>query len=55
MLFTQAVQTKALGGGDSVNFDESWKPRDLHGRYVVVATLESTNFPVEERAELVLP
>jgi hypothetical protein len=54
-LFTQALQTRPLGGGDSVNFDESWKPRDMRGRYVVVATLESTNYPVEQRAELVLP
>jgi len=54
-LFTQTLQTKALGGGDTVTYDESWKPRGAHGRYTIVATLNSTNYPLEERAELVLP
>lgn len=54
-LFTQALQTKSLGGGDTVTYDESWSPRAAHGRYTVVATLNSSNYPLEQRAELVLP
>lgn len=54
-LFTQALQTKTLGGGDTVSYDEAWRPRAAHGRYTVVATLNSSNYPLEQRAELVLP
>lgn len=54
-LFTTALQTKTLGGGDTATFDEAWRPRGAHGRYVAVATLESSNFPVEQRTEFVIP
>jgi len=55
-LFTQALQTKTLGGGDTVAYDESWTPpRAAPGHYTIVATLNSSNYPLEQRAELVLP
>jgi hypothetical protein len=54
-LFTQSFQTKMLGSGDTVTFDESWSAKNVHGRFVAVATLKSSNFPVEQRVEFVIP
>lgn len=54
-LFTQAVRTQTLEGGDSVRFDHAWAPADAHGRFVAVATLNSSNYPVQRRAEFVIP
>lgn len=54
-LFTQAVRTRTIEGGDSVRFDHAWAPANAHGRFVAVATLHSSNYPVERRAEFVLP
>lgn len=53
-LFTQALQNKLLGSGESMRVGEQW-PHPAHGKYTVIATLNSTNFPVQERAEFVLP
>lgn len=47
-LFTQAVQNKVLRASDSLRYRERWDaPRP--GSYTAVATLASTNFPVEHR------
>ena len=54
-LFTSALQTRTLGRDDSKEFAESWDPAGAHGRFTVVATLASTNFPLEQRAEFRLP
>lgn len=54
-LFTQAVQNKLLGGGESMRVAERWDHPAHHGRYTAIATLNSTNFPVQERADFVLP
>jgi hypothetical protein len=54
-LFTQALQNKLLGSGDSMEYSEQWAHPAQHGRYTVIATLNSTNFPVQERANFVLP
>ena len=54
-LFTQAVQNKLLAGGESMNVSERWQHSREHGKYTVIATLNSTNFPVQERAEFALP
>lgn len=53
-MFTQAMQTKLLGSGDDMRIDESWDHPRLHGRYVAVAMLNSSNYPVEERVEFVV-
>jgi hypothetical protein len=52
-MFTQSVQNKQLGGGESMQIAESWTPKP--GRYTAVATLISTNYPVEQRADFVVP
>ncbi|NUQ21255.1 MAG: hypothetical protein HOQ09_09875 [Gemmatimonadaceae bacterium] len=55
-LFTSALQTKPLGADDSHVYEDSWTPEGgAHGRYTVVATLASSNFPLEQRAEFTLP
>lgn len=54
-LFTQAVQNKLLSSGESMRVDEHWEHPAHHGKYTAIATLNSTNFPVQERAEFVIP
>ena len=54
-LFTQGVQNKLLGSGDTMRVGEQWSRPSQHGKFTVVATLNSTNFPVQERADFVLP
>jgi hypothetical protein len=54
-LFTQAVQNKLLSSGETLRYSEQWSHPALRGKYTVIATLNSTNFPVQERADFVLP
>jgi hypothetical protein len=51
-MFTQTVQNKQLAGGESMQVAEHWKA--TAGRYTAIATLRSSNYPVEERAEFVV-
>ena len=51
-----------FGGDDRINLtrelmsiNEHWNAAPKSGRYTAVATLNSTNFPVEERADFVIP
>ena len=53
-MFTQSVQNKQLSGGESMQIAESWKPDAKAGRYTAIATLTSSNYPVEQRAEFVV-
>jgi|SRR5690349_19428008 len=54
-LFTQAVQNKLLNGGESMRVSEQWPHPSQHGKYTVIATVNSTNFPVQQRADFVIP
>jgi hypothetical protein len=54
-LFTQGVQNKLLSAGESMRVAEHWDHPTHHGRFTAIATLNSTNFPVQERADFVLP
>ena len=55
-MFTQIVQNKQLGSGESMRVSETWKkPPVAPGKYTVVATLKSSNYPAEQRADFVLP
>ncbi|HEX2779849.1 MAG TPA: BsuPI-related putative proteinase inhibitor [Gemmatimonadaceae bacterium] len=55
-LFTSALQTRPLGRDDSHVYADEWTPEEgSHGRYTVVATLASSNYPLEQRAEFRLP
>ena len=54
-LFTQNVQNKQLGSGETMRYSEQWPHPAQRGKYAVIATLNSTNFPVQQRAEFLLP
>jgi hypothetical protein len=54
-MFTQGLQNKQLGTGDVMEVAEAWKSQPQPGRYTAIATLNSSNFPVEERVEFVIP
>ena len=48
-MFTQNVQNKLLDGGETIRIDERATPALPHGTYVAVATLRSSNYPVQQR------
>jgi hypothetical protein len=52
-LFTQTVQNRVLRSNDELRYDGAWKYPEP-GTYTVVATLASVNFPLEQRAEIVV-
>jgi len=54
-MFTQAVQNRQVDPNQTLTFDERWNPKGLRGRYTALALLRSSNHPVEERIEFVLP
>lgn len=49
-MFTQAIQTKLLGTGETVKYEDEWDTTLPAGRYVAVATLESDE-EIEQRVE----
>lgn len=53
-LFTQGVKNKQLGAGDAMTIDETWKESVKPGRYTAIATLRSSNYPVEQRVDFVM-
>lgn len=53
-MFTQGVQNKQLGTGDSINVNETWT-KTQPGSYTAIAMLNISNFPVEQRVEFVVP
>ncbi len=54
-MFTQAVQTKLLGAEETTSYVEKWKPVGRAGSFTVIATLNSSNHPVELRRGFTLP
>ena len=48
-MFTQSRQNRTLDGGDTLRIEEDAKPALAPGSYVAVATLHSSNFPVQQR------
>ena len=53
-MFTSALQTKVLRQQDSFDYNAEWSDA-RPGRYTAVATLASMNYPMEQRAEFVVP
>jgi hypothetical protein len=49
-MFTQSVQNKLIEGEETVHIDERAEMTLPHGKYIAVATLRSTNFPLSERS-----
>jgi hypothetical protein len=54
-MFTQAMQTKMLDPDETVNYEQEWQPHGARGKFVAVAKLNSSNFPIEQRVEFTLP
>lgn len=52
-MFTSGIQNKTLGAGESIELAEIWKEAKP-GRYTAIATLRSSNYPVEQRVEFVM-
>lgn len=48
-MFTQSRQNKVLDGGETKKFEEHASTMLPPGSYVAVATLRSSNYPVQER------
>ncbi len=54
-LFTQAMQNRILERDETMTWQADWTPPDLHGDYVAVVSLKSTNHPIEQRVRFTLP
>jgi len=54
-MFTTALQSRTVGAGDTIAYEERWTPTNAHGRFTAVAVLASENYPVERRVEFTLP
>jgi len=54
-MFTQGMQNKQLGTGDVMHVSEAWQRPLQPGKYTAIATLNSSNYPVEERTDFTLP
>jgi hypothetical protein len=54
-MFTQALQNRNVDANETLSFREEWEPRGYHGKYTALAKLRSSNHPVEERVDFVLP
>lgn len=54
-MFTEARQYRSIGGGDSLLLEDGWDRPSARGKLVAVATLKSTNYPIEHRVEFTLP
>jgi hypothetical protein len=48
-MFTQSLQNRTIDSGETLRIAEHATPSLPLGSYVAVATLRSTNFPVQER------
>jgi hypothetical protein len=54
-MFTQALQNREVDSNETLSFDERWNPTGRHGKYTAVAMLRSSNHPVQERVDFLLP
>jgi len=54
-MFTQALQNKSLDAHESLHYTMRWRHPVPHGSLLAVASLTSTNYPVESRAQFALP
>lgn len=54
-MFTQALRNKELDVHETLSYSVRWRNTQLHGPLTAVASLTSTNFPVQSRAAFTLP
>jgi hypothetical protein len=48
-MFTQSLQNRLLDGGETMHIEERADKALPSGSYVAVATLRSSNYPLEQR------
>ena len=53
-MFTQSVQNKLIGGEKTMHIDERAEMTLPHGKYIAVATLRSSNFPMTQSSTFAL-
>jgi hypothetical protein len=53
-LFTQTLQTKSVGRGETISYSDRWEPKGQRGTFTAVGTLRSSTHPVESRVEFEL-
>lgn len=54
-MYTQAVQSRLLGGNETTTYEETWTPGARSGRFTVAAELRSSSHVVQQQAAFVLP
>jgi FlaG/FlaF family flagellin (archaellin) len=54
-MFTQALRNQPLDPQASLSYSMHWKAPHAHGPLTAIATLTSSNYPIESRAIFVLP
>lgn len=54
-MFTQALQNKLLSSSETVTYEEKWDPNGLRGDFTLVASLRSSNYPIEEKVGFRIP
>jgi hypothetical protein len=56
-MFTQALQNRVLGGGDTLSYEMMWSPpaASAGSPLTAIATLRSENHPLEQRTEFSIP
>jgi hypothetical protein len=54
-MFTQALRNQPLAAHASIVYTARWRQPAAHGPLTAVATLTSTNYPVESRTPFALP
>jgi len=52
-MFTQTLQNKVLHASDTLDYDAEWRDAPA-GKYTVIATLASDNYPMEQRTDFVV-
>lgn len=52
-MFTSGVHNKQLAAGEGMQISEEWNATEP-GRYTAIATLRSSNYPVEQRIDFVM-
>jgi hypothetical protein len=53
-LFTQGVQNKQIGAGETMRVMETMTDTLKPGRYTAIAVLKSENYPLQERVDFVM-
>jgi len=53
-MFTQAMRNELLDGGETLSIKERWENIAKAGHYTAIATLNSSNYPLEQRTDFVI-